>query len=131
MHTPVIVLLADGLRTDTLRHALDGGSLPAMAALRNDAQMAHLEGDDARLQPGLAFDLSEHPREDFNDRWRSIALTHTGRQHSSLEEEAWASDSSTSYAMQASAIRWTAEWKAPLCAKPRIDGPQIATVVGR
>ena len=85
-----------------------------LAALRNDAQMAHLEGDDARLQPGLAFDLSEHPREDFNDRWRSIALTHTGRQHSSLEEEAWASDSSTSYAMQASAIRWTAEWKAPL-----------------
>ena len=101
-----------------------------LAALRNDAQMAHLEGDDARLQPGLAFDLSEHPREDFNDRWRSIALTHTGRQHSSLEEEACASDSSTSYAMRASAIRWTAEWKAPLCAKPRIDGPQIATVVG-
>ena len=101
-----------------------------LAALRSDAQMAHLEGDDARLQPGLAFDLSEHPREDFNDRWRSIALTHTGRQHSSLEEEAFASDSGTFYAMQASAIRWNAEWKAPLRAKPCIDGPQIATVVG-
>jgi hypothetical protein len=36
VHTPVIVLLADGLRADTLRHALDGNALPAMAALRND-----------------------------------------------------------------------------------------------
>jgi predicted AlkP superfamily pyrophosphatase or phosphodiesterase len=32
--TPVIVLLADGLRADTLRQALDAGHLPAMAALR-------------------------------------------------------------------------------------------------
>ncbi|MQU35636.1 contractile injection system protein, VgrG/Pvc8 family, partial [Pseudomonas helleri] len=61
-------------------------------ALRSDARMAELEGDDARLQPGLAFDLSEHPRPDFNDRWRSIALEHTGKQHSSLQEEAGGSD---------------------------------------
>ncbi|VVO10902.1 type VI secretion system Vgr family protein [Pseudomonas fluorescens] len=101
-----------------------------LAALRSDARMAHLEGDDARLQPGLAFDLSEHPREDFNDRWRTIALQHEGQQHSSLLEEAVGSDSGTSYHLEASAIRWDAEWKAPLQDKPRIDGPQIATVVG-
>jgi len=34
VHTPVIVLLADGLRPDTLRQAIDSGELPAMAALR-------------------------------------------------------------------------------------------------
>lgn len=101
-----------------------------LTALRNDAKLAHVAGDDARLQPGLAFDLSEHPREDFNDRWRTIAVTHEGKQHSSLEEEAFGSDSGTSYEMKASAIHWTSDWKAPLCEKPCIDGPQIATVVG-
>lgn len=101
-----------------------------LAALRNDAKLAHLEGDDARLQPGLAFDLSDHPREDFNDRWRTIAVTHEGKQHTSLEEESFSSDHGTSYEMKASAIRWTSDWKAPLRAKPCIDGPQIATVVG-
>lgn len=101
-----------------------------LTALRNDAKLAHLAGDDARLQPGLAFDLNEHPREDFNDRWRTIAITHEGKQHTSLEAEAFGSDHGTSYEMTASAIRWTSDWKAPLRAKPCIDGPQIATVVG-
>lgn len=101
-----------------------------LTALRSDARMAQLEGDDARLQPGLAFELSEHPRDDLNDRWRTIAITHTGKQHSSLLEEAFASDSGTAYHLSASAIRWTADWKASLPAKPCIDGPQIATVVG-
>ncbi|WP_104903509.1 type VI secretion system Vgr family protein [Pseudomonas sp. LH1G9] len=101
-----------------------------LTALRNDAKLAHVAGDDARLQPGLAFDLNEHPREDFNDRWRTIAVTHEGKQHSSLEEEAFGSDSGTSYKMKASAIHWMSDWKAPLCDKPCIDGPQIATVVG-
>ena len=101
-----------------------------LTALRNDAKLAHLAGDDARLQPGLAFDLNEHPREDFNDRWRTIAINHEGKQHTSLQEEAFGSDHGTSYEMTASAIRWTSDWKAPLRAKPCIDGPQIATVVG-
>lgn len=101
-----------------------------LAALRNDAKLAHLEGDDARLQPGLAFDLNEHPREDFNDRWRTIAIRHEGKQHTSLQEESFGSGLGTSYAMKASAIRWTSDWKAPLRDKPCIDGPQIATVVG-
>ncbi|MGF6171204.1 type VI secretion system secreted protein VgrG [Pseudomonas moraviensis] len=101
-----------------------------LTALRNDAKLAHLKGDDARLQPGLAFDLNEHPRESFNDRWRTIAVQHQGKQHSSLEEEAFGSDHGTSYEMSASAIHWMADWKAPLRTKPCIDGPQIATVVG-
>ncbi|OPB33690.1 type VI secretion system Vgr family protein [Pseudomonas fluorescens] len=101
-----------------------------LTALRNDAKLAHLAGDDARLQPGLAFDLNEHPREDFNDRWRTIAMKHEGKQHTSLQEEAFGSDHGTSYEMTATAIRWTSDWKAPLRPKPCIDGPQIATVVG-
>ena len=101
-----------------------------LAALRNDAKLAHVEGDDERLQPGLAFDLNDHPREDFNDRWRTIAIKHEGKQHTSLQEESFGSGLGTSYSLKASAIRWTSDWKAPLRAKPCIDGPQIATVVG-
>ncbi|QXI30589.1 type VI secretion system Vgr family protein [Pseudomonas vanderleydeniana] len=101
-----------------------------LAALRSDAIGACLVGDDARLQPGMTFDLQEHPRADLNDRWRSVHLKHTGKQHSSLLEEAFGSDSGTSYELEGTAIRWNAEWKAPLHAKPRIDGPQVATVVG-
>ena len=101
-----------------------------LAALRNDAKLAHVEGDDERLQPGLAFDLNAHPREDFNDRWRTIAIKHEGKQHTSLQEESFGSDVGTSYEIKASAIRWTSDWKAPLRNKPCIDGPQIATVVG-
>ena len=101
-----------------------------LAALRNDAKLAHLKGDDARLQPGLAFDLSDHPREDFNDRWRTIAINHEGKQHTSLEEESFGSVHGTVYEMKASAIRWTSDWKASPRDKPCIDGPQIATVVG-
>jgi len=98
-----------------------------LAALRNDAKLAHLEGDDERLQPGLAFDLNDHPREDFNDRWRTIAIKHEGKQHTSLQEESFGSGHGTSYELKASAIRWTSDWKAPLRDKPCIDGPQIAT----
>ncbi|XQP61232.1 type VI secretion system Vgr family protein [Pseudomonas fluorescens] len=101
-----------------------------LAALRNDAKLAHVEGDDERLQPGLAFDLKDHPREDFNDRWRTIAIKHEGKQHTSLQEESFGSGLGTSYTLKASAIRWTSDWKAPLRPKPCIDGPQIATVVG-
>ncbi|POA16717.1 type VI secretion system tip protein VgrG, partial [Pseudomonas sp. FW300-N1A1] len=101
-----------------------------LAALRNDARLAHFEGDDARLQPGLAFGLTEHPREDFITRWRTLSLHHTGQQHSSQQEDASASEHGTAYHFSATAIRGDADWKAPLCDKPRIDGPQIATVVG-
>ncbi|OYU07522.1 MAG: type VI secretion protein VgrG [Pseudomonas sp. PGPPP1] len=101
-----------------------------LSALRSDAKMAHLQGDDARLQTGLAFDLNGHPRDDFNDRWRTITIEHEGKQHTSLEEEAFGSNAGTFYEMKATAIRWTSDWKAPLRDKPCIDGPQIATVVG-
>ncbi len=101
-----------------------------LTALRSDARIAVVEGDDARLQPGLAFDLIDHPREDLNIRWRTVSITHTGKQHSSQQEEAFGSEHGTSYHLKATLIPNQADWKAELLPKPRIDGPQIATVVG-
>ena len=42
MHTPVIVLLADGLRADTLRRAIEAGALPAMARLRTEGALCEV-----------------------------------------------------------------------------------------
>ncbi len=101
-----------------------------LLALRRDSQVATVEGDDARLQPGLAFDLEGHPREDWNTGWRTMRMTHTGTQTTSQAEESADATVGTHYHYTAEIIPDRVEWKAPLYPKPRIDGPQMATVVG-
>ncbi|WP_430389161.1 type VI secretion system Vgr family protein [Dyella sp. 20L07] len=101
-----------------------------LLSLRRDAQVAEIEGDDARLQPGLAFDVEGHPREDWNTGWRTTRMVHTGIQTTSQEEDSADATSGTHYRYTAEIIPDRVEWKAPLYPKPRIDGPQIATVVG-
>ena len=101
-----------------------------LLALRRDAHMATVEGDDPRLQPGFAFDLEGHPREDWNTGWRTVRMTHTGTQNTSQQEEAADAPAGTQYRYTAEIIPDRVEWKAPQHPKPRIDGPQMATVVG-
>jgi type VI secretion system secreted protein VgrG len=101
-----------------------------LLALRGDAQIAEIDGDDARLQPGLAFDLDGHPREDWNTGWRTVRMVHTGTQTTSQAEDSADATVGTHYHYTAEIIPDRVEWKAPLYPKPRIDGPQIATVVG-
>ncbi|HTV86031.1 MAG TPA: type VI secretion system tip protein TssI/VgrG [Dyella sp.] len=101
-----------------------------LLALRRDAQIATIEGDDARLQPGLAFDLQGHPREDWNTGWRTVRMVHTGTQTTSQAEESADATTGTRYRYIAQVIPDRIEWKASLHPKPRIDGPQMATVVG-
>lgn len=62
-----------------------------LAGLRNAAETARIEGDDARLWPGLAFDLTGHPHAKLNDRWRVVSLRHTGQQAASQENGTTAS----------------------------------------
>ncbi|MET3654748.1 type VI secretion system Vgr family protein [Dyella japonica] len=101
-----------------------------LLALRRDARLATVEGDDARLVPGFAFDLDGHPREDWNTGWRTVRMVHTGTQSTSQEEDAADATVGTHYHFEAQIIPDRVEWKAPLYPKPRIDGPQMATVVG-
>ncbi|CAD5110410.1 type VI secretion system Vgr family protein [Zestomonas carbonaria] len=101
-----------------------------LLALRGDARTAEAIGDDARLKPGIVFTLNGHPREDLNRTWLPVRIIHEGKQFSSLEEESADADHGTHYEARASLVDANTEWKAPLCDKPRIDGPQIATVVG-
>jgi len=101
-----------------------------MAALRHDARMAEVEGDDPRLQAGLAFVLVGHPRDDLNAPWRVASVTHTGIQYTSLEEESAEAEQGTRYDLQARLVPGMAQWRPAALPKPRIDGPQMATVVG-
>ena len=96
---------------------------------RRDAQVAQVEGDDARLVPGLSFDLEGHPRAEWNRGWRVVRLRHHGVQHTSLEEDNVGGDQGTHYSYTAELVPDDAGWRAGPLPRPRLDGPQIATVV--
>ncbi|MEK6298751.1 MAG: hypothetical protein V4793_46885 [Paraburkholderia tropica] len=92
--------------------------------------MVVVKGDDARLVPGMAFTLDGHPREEWNRNWRPVRIVHHGKQHVSQQEESAEAEQGTQYCYEAELVPDDVEWKAPLLPKPRIDGPQIATITG-
>ena len=116
------------------RYKMDEAGRPfnqtRLLALRRDAQIATVKGDDARLVPGMAFALEGHPREEWNRSWRPVRMVHRGVQHVSQEEDGATSEQGTTYHYEAEIIPDDVEWKAPLLPKPVIDGPQVATVTG-
>ncbi|MFW4661411.1 type VI secretion system Vgr family protein [Pseudomonas aeruginosa] len=97
---------------------------------RGDARQAIVEGDDARLVPGISFDLIGHPRQDMNRGWRPVLIEHHGKQYTSQAEESADAAQGTHYSSTATLVPDDAEWRAEPLTKPRIDGPQQATVVG-
>ncbi|MBT9238925.1 type VI secretion system tip protein VgrG [Pseudomonas sp. MG-2] len=101
-----------------------------LTALRHDARIAEVEGDDIRLQPGLSFTLIEHPRKDLNAHWRVMRVRHEGSQFTSLQEEAAGAEQGTRYSQEAVLVPGRIEWRPAPLPKPRIDGPHMATVVG-
>ena len=101
-----------------------------ITAWRHDVRIAEVEGDDPRLQPGLSFTLAGHPRDDLNVHWRVNAVSHTGSQFTSLQEEAAGADQSTRYQQTAMLVPGRTEWRPAPLPRPRVDGPHMATVVG-
>ncbi|MCU1735683.1 type VI secretion system tip protein VgrG [Pseudomonas sp. 20P_3.2_Bac4] len=101
-----------------------------LRGLRGEACQVITEGDDARLVPGIYFDLVGHPREDLNRGWRPIRLEHRGKQYVSQGEDSADAAEGTHYTCTATLVPDDAEWRAEALPKPRIDGPQPAKVVG-
>ena len=101
-----------------------------ITALRHDVRIAEVQGDDVRLQPGLSFTLTGHPRDDLNAHWRVNSVVHKGSQFTSLQEEADGLDQSTRYEQTAQLVPGRTEWRPAPLKKPRVDGPHMATVVG-
>ncbi|NWL75248.1 type VI secretion system tip protein VgrG, partial [Pseudomonas taiwanensis] len=86
---------------------------------RGDARMALVEGDDARLVPGLSFDLTGHPRQDMNRGWRPVRIEHRGIQYTSQAEESADAKQGTHYSSTATLVPDDAEWRATPLPKPR------------
>ncbi|KAF0862492.1 type VI secretion system Vgr family protein [Pseudomonas sp. LD120] len=101
-----------------------------LLGLRRDARVAIVQGDDPRLIPGFSFQLTGHPRADFNRWWRTVRITHKGIQHASQQEESAGAEMGVSYDFTAQIVSEETEWRPQPLPKPVVDGPQIATVVG-
>ena len=97
---------------------------------RRDARVASVRGDDARVQPGLAFYITGHPREDMNQGWRAVRMVHHGKQYTSLAEDSADARQGTHYHYDAELVPDDSEWRPEPLPRPRLDGPQPATVVG-
>nr|WP_278193135.1 type VI secretion system tip protein VgrG [Dickeya dianthicola] len=97
-------------------------------ALRAGAMTGAGESNAAELMPGGTFTLTEHPNPAFNLAWQVVAVTHSGQQPQALEEESGGEPTTISNRFEV--VKATTTWRAAMPYKPRVDGPQIAMVVG-
>ncbi|RDB41725.1 type VI secretion system tip protein VgrG, partial [Halomonas sp. DQ26W] len=108
--------------------------------LRHDALTAEAESDLPELAPGNRFTLTDHDAERLNRDWQVVSVVHHGRQPQALEEDAVgvaASDrqgiggnDSTRYYNELLLTPADTAWRPEPDPKPRVDGPQVAFVVG-
>ena len=97
-------------------------------ALRQDAVLADGDSNACGLQPGVRFQLRGHPADETNVAWQPIRGRHSGEQPQALEEEA--GREATRYRNQFQAVPARQCWRPYDEVKPRVDGPQVARVVG-
>ncbi|WP_133285936.1 type VI secretion system Vgr family protein [Pseudomonas aeruginosa] len=90
----------------------------------------HRSAATTAADPGHAFALEGHPRADFNAWWRPVRVVHRGTQYAGQEEESADAPLGVSYDLRAELVPEDVEWRPAPLPRPRIDGPQIATVVG-
>ncbi|EOG9060531.1 type VI secretion system Vgr family protein [Vibrio fluvialis] len=96
--------------------------------LRRNARTATGKSNQPLLRPGVKFDLQEHLDDTLNRDWLVVSVTCQGTQPQALEEAG--GNGATTYANQFSLIPAHRTWRATPQAKPQVDGPMIATVVG-
>ena len=102
----------------------------SIQSLRNNAVTATCIGDDARIEPGLAFELQGHQREDLNVYWRPVHILHKGTSHTAAEEDSAGANTSTSYEQTATLVLATENWKADIPPPHKIEGPLIGHICG-
>lgn len=106
--------------------------------LRRNAQVATGKSDLAELRPGCRFHLVDHDVDAMNRNWQVIEVVHHGTQPQAVEEdavgvtardEAGMSDA-TEYHNDLTLIPGDRVWRPDPLPKPRVQGAQVATVVG-
>lgn len=101
--------------------------------LRREAVTAEAQSDLPELAPGVRFTLSDHDVESLNRDWQLIEVIHHGEQPQALEEDSFTvcdSADMTRYHNTLVLGPGDVAWRATPNPKPRVDGPQVAMVVG-
>ncbi|ENM5735347.1 type VI secretion system tip protein VgrG [Vibrio mimicus] len=96
--------------------------------LRREAYLAEAKSDQPLLLAGVRFDLQDHLDPAMNRDWLVVQANHQGTQPQALQE--YGGSGATTYSNQLKLIPGHITWRARPCAKPQVDGPMIATVVG-
>ncbi|MFC3285023.1 type VI secretion system Vgr family protein [Litchfieldella rifensis] len=103
--------------------------------LRHDAEVATAVSDLPELRPGVRFDLTGHDRDDDNRDWQVVWATHEGSQPQAVAEDsigiaAGDQADATRYTNRLTLLPGDRAWRPAPTSKPRVDGPQVAFVVG-
>ncbi|MBA2779618.1 type VI secretion system Vgr family protein [Billgrantia kenyensis] len=108
-----------------------------LEALRQKASTADAESDLPELAPGVRFALTDHDIDELNRDWQVIQVVHHGKQPQALEEDGFVQgseqtdqDGMTKYHNELVLMPADQAWRPKPNPKPRVDGPQIAVVVG-
>ncbi|MEL7560774.1 type VI secretion system tip protein TssI/VgrG [Stutzerimonas chloritidismutans] len=103
---------------------------------RADYRLAEGRSDQPRLVSGHLLEISDHPRQEWNDLWLLTEVLHEGKQPQVLEESVTsdtdARDGFTQgYRNHFTATPWAVPYRPALThAKPRVLGSQSAVVTG-
>ncbi|EDW1644279.1 type VI secretion system tip protein VgrG, partial [Salmonella enterica subsp. enterica] len=98
-----------------------------MEGWRNGAEQAYCVSNSARLWPGARFTLIKHPQRALNREWQVISSILTGEQPQALHGS---KGKGTTLGNHFEAIPADRTWRPVLQEKPKVDGPQSATVTG-
>ena len=107
----------------------------ALERHRHDYNLAEGESDQPTLRSGHFFTLRDHPREQHNDLWLLLSVTHEGKQPQVLEESissnSQAADGFTQgYRNSFCAIPWDAIYRPARVQRPSVLVSQTARVTG-
>ncbi len=107
----------------------------ALERHRSDYQLAEGKSDQPNLRSGHFFNLSEHPRQSYNDLWLLLSVTHEGQQPQVLEESVTSDTKpedgfTQGYRNSFRAIPWDVFYRPPLLLRPSMLVCQTARVTG-
>ncbi|EAQ66637.1 vgrG protein [Marinomonas sp. MED121] len=103
-------------------------TLYRLQSLRKHSAIALAQSNIASLTAGAKMLLERHPDDDCNQDWLLTRVVHKGEQPQALEE--MGGEGLTYYRNKVEVIPSEMSWRADINGKPRIDGAQIAIVVG-
>ena len=101
-----------------------------LESLRHEAITAEAVSDLPELTPGVRFDLTDHDATSLNRDWQLVSVMHHGKQPQALEEDSSQAAGMTEYHNELVLTPGDITWRPQPNPKPRVDGPQIALVVG-